>query len=87
MYFLLAKNKNKKHHSQKELKELVTSQVAHKCFSISIGLGNSGEQLKEIQENSEQNPDKDKPFILDTLCQVLRSIEAEEKSLAKKLEG
>ena len=61
--------------------------MAHKCFSISIGLGNSGEQLEEIQKKSEQNTDKDKPFIWDTFCQVLRSVEAGEKSLIQNLEG
>ena len=86
---------------QKELKKSVTSKVAHKWFPIGIGLGMSGEQLEEIQENSndipdrclgnlfyewEQNPHKDKPFTWDTLIQVLRSVKVGEEFLAKKLE-
>ena len=87
--------------TQRELKELVTSKVAHKWFPIGIGLGMSGEQLEEIRENSndipdrclgnlfyewEQNPHKDKPFTWGTLLQVLRSVKVGEESLAKKLE-
>ena len=33
---------------QKELKDLVTLRVAHKCFLIGIGLGMSEEQLEEM---------------------------------------
>ena len=97
----IANNKTNKCPSQKELKELVTSKVAHKWFLIGIGLGMNGEQLEEIRENSndipdcclgnlfyvwEQNPHKDKPFIWDTLLKVLRSVKVGEGSLAKKLE-
>ena len=86
---------------QKELKDLVTLRVAHKWFSIGIRLGMSGEQLEEIQENSndipdrclgnlfyewEQNPHKDKPFTWGTFIEVLRSVKVGEKSFANKLE-
>ena len=99
MYSLLENNKCP---SQRELKKLVTSKVAHKWFPIGIGLGMSGEQLEEIRENSndisdycldnlfyewEQNPDEDKPFPCDALRQILRSVEVREKSLVKKIEG
>ena len=98
---LIANNVTNKHPSQRELKELVISQVAHKWFLIGIKLGMSGEQLEEIQENSndipdrclgnlfyewEQNPHKDKPFTWGTLLQVLKSVKVGEESLAKKLE-
>ena len=101
MYFLLENNKTNKRPSQKELKQLVTSKVAHKWFPIGIGLGMSGEQLEEIRENSndipdrclgnlfyewEQNPHKDKPYTWDTLLKVLRSVKVREESLAKNLE-
>ena len=87
--------------TQRELKELVASKVAHKWFPIGIGLGMSGEQLEEIRENSddvpdrclgnlfyewEQNPHEDKPFTWDTLFKVLRSVKVGEKSLANELE-
>ena len=88
--------------TQRELKELVTSKVAHKWFPIVIGLGMSGEQIEEIRENSndipdrclgnlfyewEQNPHEDKPFTWDTLLKVLRSVKVGEESLANELQG
>ena len=97
----IANNKTNKHPSQSELKELLTSKVAHKWFPIGIGLGMSGEQLEEIRGNSndipdhclgnlfyewEQNRHKDKPFTWSTLLQVLRSVNVREESLAKDLE-
>ena len=97
----IANNVTNKRPSQRELKELVTSKVAHKWFLIGIKLGMSGEQLEEIRENSndipdhclgdlfyewEQNPHEDKPFTWGTLLQVLRSDKVREGSLAKKLE-
>ena len=93
--------KSNKCPTQRELKELVTSKVAHKWFPIGIGLGMSGEQLDEIRENSndipdhclgdlfyewEQNPHKDKPFTWGTLLKVLRSVKVGEKSLANELQ-
>ena len=87
--------------TQRELKELVTSKVAHKWFPIGIGLGISGEQLEEIRENSddipdcclgnlfyewELNPHENKPFTWSTLLKVLRSVKVGEESLANKLE-
>ena len=87
--------------TQRELKELVTSKVAHKWLPIGIGLGMSGEQLEEIRENSndvpecclgnlfyewEQNPREDKPFTWNTLLRVLRSVKVREESFAKNLE-
>ena len=101
MYFLLENNKTNKCPSQKELKQLVTSKVAHKWFPIGIGLGMSGEQLEEIRENSndipdrclgnlfyewEQNPHKDKPFTWGTLLKVLISFKVGEKSLVNELQ-
>ena len=50
MYFLLANNKTNKSPSQKELKELVTSKVAHKWFPIGIGRGMSGDNLKKYKK-------------------------------------
>ena len=97
----IANNKTNKCPSQREFKEWLTSNVAHKWFPIGIGLGMSGEKLEEIRENSndipdqclgnlfyewEQNPHKDKPFTWDTLIQVLRSVKVGEEFLAKKLE-
>ena len=101
IYHFIANNKTNKYPSQSELKELVTSKVAHKWFPVGIGLGMSGEQLEEIRENSndipdhclgnlfyewEQNPYEDKPFTWGTLLQVLRSVKVGEESLAKELE-
>ena len=97
----IANNKTDKHPTQRELKELVISQVAHKWFPIGIELGMSGEQLEEIQGNSngilerclgnlfyewEQNPHEDKPFTWGTLINILRSVKVGEESFAKKLE-
>ena len=93
--------KSNKCPTQRELKELVTTKVAHKWFSIGIGLGMSGEQLEEIRESSddvpdhcfdnlfyewEQNPHEDKPFTWDTLLKVLRSVKVGDESLAKELQ-
>ena len=93
--------KSNKCPSQSELKELLTSKVAHKWFPIGVGLGMSGEQLEEIRENSndipdhclgnlfyewEQNPHEDKPFTWGSLLKVLRSGKVGEESLAKKLQ-
>ena len=85
--------------TQRELKELVTSKVAHKWFPIGIGLGMSGEQLEEIQESSNDNPEcclgavfykweqtTPKPFTWSTLVEVLKSEHVEEKLLANDLE-
>ena len=94
----IANNKTNKCPSQRELKELVTSKVAHKWFPIGIGLGMSEEQLEEIRENSndipdcclgnlfyewEQNPHKDKLFTWGSLLKVLRSGKVGEETLTK----
>ena len=93
--------KSNKCPTQRELKELVTSKLTHKWFSIGIGLGMSGEQLEEIRENSdddpdcclnnlfykwEQNPHDYKPFTRDTFIEVLRSVKVGEKSFANELQ-
>ena len=93
--------KNNKSLTQTELKELLTSdsKVAHKWFPIGIELGMSGEQLEEIRESSNDNPEcclgavfykweqtTPKPFTWSTLVEVLKSEHVGEKLLANDLE-